>query len=762
MAVRLHTKLGLIPDEERLEASPDAVVVHEPTIGATSRSKGSLFAVIAASAGGAKTREATQYLADEIERSYYYDESAGIPICLEKALQGANRRLVHRREAHGLQPGSVGIAVAVVRERELYVATAGEVDAFLARAGGLLTLPEEERGPGVPTTDDLRVDVWRGELLVGDVLVLASREFARRLGPEEIRRSVTTLHPGSAAQHLHHELLAEGATGSDAILVIEATEIPATRTDRTLVPVKAAEPLAGAPDSSPIPLADSVAAGASAVQGRARTAGAAGAAAVTGLVDRLLDVLPHRAAPYRRVTPLADRRGSQRRLGIVALGALGVVLVLGLVLWVSGGAFGGRQQGIQQVNAGEDALAAARQQLDLVFGGGADLVAGDPQKALVDLREAWRQLGLAQQAGISAGRLAPLRDQAAGGLDRLYGVVNTGSAVLVPPKKISATPDLTELVSGPDGALYSIDRSAHTVVRFDSSKRSAQVVVKMGDGTGNGVGDPWMLAVGGPDVLILDHNGAMWRWRPADKTGHGTLASVHIGGSVTWGTDILDIGTYLRNADAGLYNLYVIDPSSRQILRYTPAADGSGFPSDPTNYLATASDVSGYQQMFIDGDIYTLTHDSVIRLSNGRPDQWTPGALPDQADLRAGHDYRQMTASAARRDGRIYVYDAAHARVIAYDKRTGDFIEQYIAAEGTPPFTDVRGMVVVERTNGRPNSLLWVGPDRLYLTVLQPLPAAGASPAPTPGPSPSASHTARPTRSPAHTARPAASPSASP
>ncbi|MGO9208385.1 MAG: hypothetical protein ACLQBX_19790 [Candidatus Limnocylindrales bacterium] len=42
MAVRLHTNLGLVPEDERLEASPDAVLVQEPTIGATARSKGSL------------------------------------------------------------------------------------------------------------------------------------------------------------------------------------------------------------------------------------------------------------------------------------------------------------------------------------------------------------------------------------------------------------------------------------------------------------------------------------------------------------------------------------------------------------------------------------------------------------------------------------------------------------------------------------------------------------------------------------------------
>ena len=94
-------------------------------------------------------------MAETIERQYYYDESAGIPICLEKAVRSANQRLRHGRESHGLTRGAVGAAVAVVRGHELYVATLGDADAFLVRQARLLTLPEEERGPGLPDETDV-------------------------------------------------------------------------------------------------------------------------------------------------------------------------------------------------------------------------------------------------------------------------------------------------------------------------------------------------------------------------------------------------------------------------------------------------------------------------------------------------------------------------------------------------------------------------------------------------------------------------------
>ena len=51
------------------------------------------------------------------------------------------------------------------------------------------------------------------------------------------------------------------------------------------------------------------------------------------------------------------------------------------------------------------------------------------------------------------------------------------------------------------------------------------------------------------------------------RTGKGTLARVKVKDSASWGDDIRAIGTFVRNADQGLYNLYIVDPSAKQILR---------------------------------------------------------------------------------------------------------------------------------------------------------------------------------------------------
>jgi hypothetical protein len=320
--------------------------------------------------------------------------------------------------------------------------------------------------------------------------------------------------------------------------------------------------------------------------------------------------------------------------------------------------------------------------------------------------------------------------------------------------KLDPAADLSGLVQGPDGAAYAIDRAAHTVVRFDLAKKTAAVIVREGEGGASGVGDPWLLTVGGPDLVIIDHNGAVWRWRPADRNGHGTLGAVVMNRSETWGSDVTDVETFVENADAGLYNLYVVDPSSQQILRYAPAADGSGFPTAPTGYLATATDVSGIEQLFIDGDIYALATDTVTRFVNGRPDpSFTLAVPPDDQDLRPGHHYELLTASATRGQGTLYVYDATWNRVIAFDKATGDYQSQYVALTDTPAFADLRGMFLLEAGGGTTPSLVWVTKDRLMVTPLQAAPT-GAAASPSPSPSPRATKRPSVRRTPRPTARP--------
>src|SRR6185503_14697728 len=162
--------------------------------------------------------------------------------------------------------------------------------------------PYRERG--LPSSA-LEPDVWRGEVSVGDSLVLVSPSVISKLGADELKDAMLTLHPQPAMEHLHHRFVAAEGSGSDGAIAFEATEVSSTSRSRTLVPVRPAEPLAGAPDRSPIPLADNVQAAGIAVSAAAGSARTAAGGAVERVVGRVQDLMPRRKPAYRRVTPLA-------------------------------------------------------------------------------------------------------------------------------------------------------------------------------------------------------------------------------------------------------------------------------------------------------------------------------------------------------------------------------------------------------------------------------------------------------------------------
>ena len=740
MAVRLQLKLGVVPAADRLPESPDTIVTHEPSTGSMARSKGHLYLLVTSRVPGNRAREATRLVAATIKEEYYYDESAGIRVCLVKAIRTANKRLTHQRDRFGLGHsadgnGPIGVGVGVVRGNELYVATVGPAEAYLIRQARLSTLPDPHRERGLPAPE-LDIDVWRGEIAVGDSLVLVSPNVMARLGPEELKDAMVTLHPQSAMEHLHHRFVAADGTGSDGAIAFEATEVASTYKQRTLVPVRPAEPLAGAPDRSPIPLADPVAGGVAAVQAGATRARAAAGSVVDRAIFAVQDVLPRRPTEFRRVTPLSARRERQRRAAVALLTFVVVATSLGVGVYVFGGQ--APKDAISSVTVGERAMRQVREALAEVFGPGIDLVEDDPRRARELLLGAYASLDEAADAGVSAATIGPLREEVVGGLDRLFGVVPVGwTAQYTFPALDEATgtaPEIAGLVEGPDGAPYVLDRGTQSVWRLDLSTGTAALIYRLGTrAAGTTEGTPRFVTRGGPDLLILDDQNVLWRWRPSDAAGAGTTTSVRVNGQASWGDDIRDIGTFVRNAEAGLYNLYVVDPSEQQILAYSPAADGSGFPNRPTGRLSAARDVASMRSLYIDGDIFVIEGGVIERFVNGNSGGWEVDEIGDEL-LRPAPDYTLIASGSGRREGALYAYDAENGRITAFEKASGAYIEQYRLAGEHPALGDLRGMIVRAGLEGDPSVLLWADATTVYESVLVAVP--DESP-PTPSPIPS-------------------------
>jgi hypothetical protein len=738
LAVRLQMKLGVIAEPDRSPDSPDTVVVVEPTIGAIARSKGHLYLIVTSTIASARAQEATQLAAETIRGEYYYDESAGIRVCIEKAISSANKRLNHQRERLGLHGtddnGPIGIGIAVVRGNELYVATIGPAEAYLIRQARLSTLPDPHRERGLPTRD-LEPDVWRGEISVGDSLVLVSPNVMTRLGPDELKDAMVTLHPQPSLEHLHHRFLAADGSGSDAMIAFEATEVASTHRARTLVPVRPAEPLAGAPDRSPIPLADNVTGGVAAVQASAGRARNAAGGAMTGVVHRLQEILPHRRTAYRRVTPAAARRETQRRAAMAVLAFVVVLSVLGTAVWAFGS--GGVGKGaLASVAAGEAALRTIRANLGEVFAPGVDLVEGDPRKAYELLSAAWTSIDAAEAARVPSTTLAPLRAQARAGLDRLYRVRPVAAATVLSFANAKTPLDIQSIVLGPGGLPFVLDKATQSVYRIDLRTKKATVIFRAkGRAAGSTLGVPRFITTAGRALLIVDNKNIVGRWRPADSSGVGTTTKVRVSGAAGWGDDIVAVGTFVKNASAGFYNFYVVDPSEQNILAYSPASDGSGYPSAPQKRLAVARDLAKVTDLMIDGHIFVADGGQIVRFVGGRSEGWSvepAGATPYSPDgdtlLRTRASYELIATGTERGVGLLYAWDRANGRIVGIDKGKGTFVEQYRLVGDNPAWGDIRGMYVIAATEAdAPATLVWANQNIVMSAVLEavPDPAAG-------------------------------------
>ena len=316
------------------------------------------------------------------------------------------------------------------------------------------------------------------------------------------------------------------------------------------------------------------------------------------VVGRVQDLMPRRKPAYRRVTPLASRRETQRRAALA---------VLALVVVVGGLGLGGlrlrrpaaSQEAISSVNAGQQALDTAQANLAKVTGPGVDLVADDPTQAhgapdrgvpaARRRRGGQRQRRGHRPAAQAGGRRPrpPLRRRPGGRRRRSSRSRRPRAPSRSTWRRWSRDPTAprTSSTARPRPSTGSTSRPR----RPRSSRGLAR---RPSDAT---VATPRFLAVGGlgpahPRLEERRCGAGARRTRP----GKGTLTRIKVSGSASWGDDVTRASApSCRTSGRGLYNLYVVDPSEQQIRAYSPAADGSGFPAASTAWLATARPVDG-------------------------------------------------------------------------------------------------------------------------------------------------------------------------
>jgi hypothetical protein len=746
--------LGVIAEPQRLPDSADTVVVVEPNIGSTSRTKGSLYLLVTG-AGGRKLREATKLVAEHVRDDYYYDLSAGISVCLRKAVRAANKVLLHspdRPPVAAGESGPIGLALAVVRGNELYVATIGPAEAYLVRQARLLTLPDASPESGMPADDVDGPEVWHGEIAAGDCLILISPNVTRRIGLGPIQDAVLQLHPQAAVEEIHRQFGSGslGSTGGDGALFIEAAEVAATHKAAPLKPVWPGDSMAGAREHSPIPLADTVVGGVAAMQTSARHAQVAADSWLRRGVYSLFDRMPQRPMSRGRVTPMTVRRERQQRAAVAVVGLLVVIGIIGTSMWFLSGA--SHSEKLDQTELAQQAHAKVEADIEAVFGRVPDLLTTDPNAASQYLIEAYKQIQVAEQNGYTPVQMADLQAKVVGGLNRYYHVT-----ILQPQIVVSfATDDLEGLVLGSDGAAYVLDSTVNEVywVNLQTAAKIAVVAVNQEPLVGGGiVGNPRLLGTGGHDILVLDTFNSLWRWVPAQGStaGRGSLVKVNIPDNQNWGINARAMGTFVVNANKNQYNFYIVVPSARQILKYPPAPDGSGYPAQGrTSYLSVGQDLADVDDMYVDGKIYLVEKGLITQYVLGQAVKgWSVDPPPDKLIRPQAPVYRRLTADNPNQDeGTFYAYDNQNRRVVAFKKSDGSIVGQYMVPAAMPWFTNLTGMFVTNDASGTNPTLYWTEAGSLMKAALNPLAATAASASPSSSPAPSQSPSVAPSKKP--------------
>lgn len=639
----------------------DVILVSEPETGATLRTKGRLYLLFEASPPG-PTEKIAREIAELTRQEYYYDLSAGIEVSLRRALRQANRRAAQRLREHR---GSITLqcACAVIVNNELYTSRVGGAQVFLVRRARLF-LPGDEPGEladfvhrtttreaaSLGADADVLPKVWRQSIEAGDTVILASAALVDGLGAEALKNAAVTLHPRSAAEHIHNRAVADGVTGSDAVIFIEVAQSTA-----------AAVRLA--PEAPPILRPDDVAM-ADTIRSRlgalsrfrgtltrlVRGAAAPVTSAATKSVAVGLELMPRRGAALPRHADTARDRSRRQRRAMTTLAVILLVAAFG----VAGLAY----RDYESNRASRDYQLAVASAEDLVASAHrlVDRRPPDLDGARDRLARATEKLDEAAKSPFADGaKIGALRADIAALSDRMDGVI-LDLARFAPGTR------LAQVVGNVNG-LYVTDPGAGRLWRVFGDPIQQGPVLQRGT---KAVGSPVLVAIQDLAVYSLDDAGRLWRAE---------------------GNEVADVTPADRDkwrAPSGIAffasNLYVLDSQTGQLWKHE-STDGVRF-GQAIGYLAAPLAPNAAQALAVDGDVWIVTAAGEVQRFRRSPFVTTATRI-DFVPRWEGTAPRASAIQAIDAQRSIYVLDAA-GKLVVQLTRDGRELARFALPRGLP------------------------------------------------------------------------------
>jgi hypothetical protein len=659
------TKVGSTTE---IQAGSDVIVVSEPTLGATLRTKGRFYLLCEVMPPGKTGAAVAREVADLTRERYEYDLSAGIEGAIRKALRDANRRAAHRlRDQHGRV--TLHAACAVLVNNELYAARIGQAQIFLVRRARLF-LPGDDsneladfvhrtttrRATSLGSDPDLLPAVWKQAIEPGDTVILAGGNAVAALGADALLNAAVTLHPRAAAEHLHNRFVAEGGSGSDSVMLIEVS--PATTTAPRIA--AAPEPIRP-PDE--VLVAETIRSRLDAIWrhrpriGRAVGAVAAPAAGAVGKSLAVgLELMPHRAAmlggPVRTTRERSARR--QRLTTLLALALLGVSIIIGTVVV--------RDYQANSVFASYNLLVlAASNDLDSTQAFLDRKPAADEDRARQKLDSARTHIAEARGSTVAnASQLATLSARADALFDRLNNVLVDLATVAPGAKAVS--------FAQTQFGLYIADPGSGRMWRvFEQPPGTTVAAAVLQKGKG-GVGDPLLVTAVENVLFTIDGQNKVW------KAEGNTVVEMSPDGREKWKS--------LTGLVSFSGNLYVLDSASGQIWRHEEDR-GKYLAADPV--LAQAFAPNTISSFAVDGSVWVSTTAGDVGLFK-RSGLTTTATKVDFTIRWIGEPVKASAIQAIDSQRNIYLLDAPGRRLVQLS-RDGREVARFDLPKDLPPPT---------------------------------------------------------------------------
>jgi len=641
----------------------DVILISEPETGATLRTKGRLYLLFEASPPGPAEKIARE-IAELTRQEYYYDLSAGIEVSLRRALRQANRRAAQRLKENR---GSITLqcACAVVVNNELYTSRVGGAQVFLVRRARLF-LPGDEPGEladfvhktttreaaSLGVDADVLPKVWRQSIEAGDTVILASAALVEGLGADALKNAAVTLHPKSAAEHIHNRAIADNVAGSDAVIFIEVAQSTSAAFRLAPEPPPILRP-------NEVRVADSIR---SRLDGLTRISqnmtrllrGATTpvASAATKSVAVGLEHMPHRGAALPRHPDTARSRSRRQRRATTTLAVLLLVAATGVGAlayrdYESNRA--GREYQLAIVNA-EDLIASAHRL--------ADRKPPDPDAARDKLAQAKAKLDEAGKSPFAdRAKIAVMSADIGALADRMDGVILDLARF--------ATGTKPAQVVGNINGLFVTDPGSGRLWHVFGDPIQQETLLQRG--VKGPVGLPVQITLQDFAVYTLDDAGKLWRIE------RDSVADVTPADRDKW------------KAPAALAaftnNLYVLDSETGQLWKHE-SSDGVRF-GTAIGYLSTPLAPNTARALAIDGDVWIVTSAGDIQRFRRSPLVFTAARI-DFVPRWEGTAPRANGIQAIDAQRSIYILDSV-GKLVVQLTRDGRELARFALPSGLPP-----------------------------------------------------------------------------